>query len=323
MTGDRRPSAKHEASAQRRQTISERGGPCFVNPSSSSSSTKRILIVAAISSMNCFLSLKMRVLLLLTFLSLCLASNQWDANKKDVGAGLRSSHRLQADAITVDPVETAITVDPVETEAPTEDEDEEDLGGESSNILGGESSNILNQATSNVTLPPDVEEAEETPATSPVTEDEDLSSETEAPTEGEEEEEEEEETPTPTVAPIDYAEEPTLDDYEEAPTIDYEDEPTYDYEDEPTPTYSSPTEKPATPYIAEDDDPLQPVADFEGGMDWEWKDSSVEELEHDRTALIAVGAVFGICFCFSIITAQQMLDNPDGCCARYVDYIAS
>ncbi|CAJ1966935.1 unnamed protein product [Cylindrotheca closterium] len=41
----------------------------------------------------------------------------------------------------------------------------------------------------------------------------------------------------------------------------------------------------------------------------------IEEMEHDRNVVIALGICGGIGLCLAIITAQQMLENPHGCCA--------
>jgi hypothetical protein len=142
-------------------------------------------------------------------------------------------------------------------------------------------------------------------------------------------------TPAPTpVAEVPTYDEPTYDEptYDE-PTYDGPtyDEPTYDgptYDIEPTydePTYDSypaesPAEKPQTEYVAADDDPLEPITEGDGvdGGDWEWDDETIDELEHNRTALIALSVVgvFGILL--AIVTAQQMSEKPDGWCARYV-----
>ena len=39
---------------------------------------------------------------------------------------------------------------------------------------------------------------------------------------------------------------------------------------------------------------------------------------HDQNVLIAVGVLCGVGILLMIITAHQMVENPDGCCARYV-----
>jgi hypothetical protein len=90
-----------------------------------------------------------------------------------------------------------------------------------------------------------------------------------------------------------------------------------------------PTSKPVI-YVATDDDPLQQedesIAEKEGqegnsqtgGIgDYLYFDhgESLEEMEHDQNVAIALGVCFGIGLCLTIITAHQMMDNPDGCCA--------
>lgn len=79
----------------------------------------------------------------------------------------------------------------------------------------------------------------------------------------------------------------------------------------------SPTPRPESTYVATDDDPLQPL-NPEVGEDtaWQWTDSTVEEVEHDRTVLMALTITFTVGICLAIMTAQQMLENPHGCCAR-------
>jgi len=83
----------------------------------------------------------------------------------------------------------------------------------------------------------------------------------------------------------------------------------------------SPTETPQA-YVATDDDPLQPLHLSEdtvnGKTSWEWKDSKLEDMEHDRTVLVALLSVFGVGIFLSICVAHQMTQNPRGCCARYV-----
>ena len=86
----------------------------------------------------------------------------------------------------------------------------------------------------------------------------------------------------------------------------------------------SPTAIPQA-YVATDDDPLQPQPldlseDInDGGTPWEWKDSKLEDMEHDRTVLVALLSVFGVGIFLSIFVAHQMTQNPRGCCARYVE----
>jgi hypothetical protein len=73
-----------------------------------------------------------------------------------------------------------------------------------------------------------------------------------------------------------------------------------------------PTEKPVL-YIPPDDDILveEPVE-----PDWETPAETLEQMERDQNVLIALLSVFGFMLIFSIIVAHQMLNNPDGCCAR-------
>ena len=87
----------------------------------------------------------------------------------------------------------------------------------------------------------------------------------------------------------------------------------------PTPERATPapTPRPEFNYVANDDDPLQPLSPVDEGT-WEWKDSNIQQLEHDRTALIAVTVTFCVGLFLAIATAQQLLENPHGCCARYV-----
>jgi len=127
--------------------------------------------------------------------------------------------------------------------------------------------------------------------------------------EGEDEEEEELEEAlkifTSTLPPEDFEE-----DIEEAPA------PTFSFTPYPTP-YRPPTLRPATPYVSSDDDPLKEEDnDYEGDSgDFFTKQSTIDEMEHDRNVIIALSVVFGVMFFFSIFVAYSMLENPDGCCA--------
>ena len=104
---------------------------------------------------------------------------------------------------------------------------------------------------------------------------------------------------TPVAAPPTYKPRPTTPEYYETP---------------------APSPRPEAAYVPNDDDPLQPVnPDINGDeASWGWQDSSVEEVEHDRTVLIALSVTFAFGILLSIITAHQTLQNPGGCCARYV-----
>jgi hypothetical protein len=224
-----------------------------------------------------------------TFLALCIVANQSDA--KDV-VGLR--HRLQD-----------------ETEAPTPAATEDvdlTLGAGDEDETPAPTANVDGEGVDQTPVPPGVA-GEETPAPTPVTPGDDQTS--AAPTAAGEGGDETTEPPT---------EPPAEDVISPSPTPARDDARPTTNEPYEVPTYTPPVDPPAMPYVAEDDDPLQPVTDFSGDDDgdWQWKDSSVEDLEHDRTALIALSVVFGVGLLLAIITANQMLDNPDGLCARYV-----
>lgn len=81
----------------------------------------------------------------------------------------------------------------------------------------------------------------------------------------------------------------------------------------PTPDAASPTtyRPPTLPYVSTDYDPLKEADDNE----WTWNDSTIEEMEHDKTVIIALSVVFGLMFFFSIFAAYQLLENPDGWCS--------
>jgi len=112
----------------------------------------------------------------------------------------------------------------------------------------------------------------------------------------------------------------------ETHSIQNEEEETFDITDSPThssniytpyPTvYKQPTLRPATPYFSTGDDPLEGADDHDGDTsEWAWNDSTIEDIEHDKTVIIALSIVFGVMFFFSIFVAFQMLENPEGCCA--------
>ena len=123
-------------------------------------------------------------------------------------------------------------------------------------------------------------------------------------------------TETPTYNPTRYKE-------PSSPSLEYE---------PPTAGPMAPTQRPTRTYTSSDDDPLKnDVLDEADSMDsssseeWGWNDSTVEEIEqkieemeHDKAVIIALSVVFGVMFFFSIFVAYQMLENPEGCCARLV-----
>ena len=91
----------------------------------------------------------------------------------------------------------------------------------------------------------------------------------------------------------------------------------------PYPTVQKqPSLRPVVPYVSTDDDPLKDDED-EAFEDWGLNKATVEEVEkdveemaHDTKVVIALSTVFGVMFFFSVFVAYQMLENPNGCCAR-------
>mmetsp|Transcript_9915 Transcript_9915/g.20728 ORF Transcript_9915/g.20728 Transcript_9915/m.20728 type:complete len:399 (+) Transcript_9915:126-1322(+) len=111
-----------------------------------------------------------------------------------------------------------------------------------------------------------------------------------------------------------------IDDYVDAPTSANDYAPTFDFAPTPTraePTYipPTPTLRPAVPYVSKGDDPLDDKILDKATGDWFSNDSTIDEMEHDRSVIIALSVVFGVMFFFSVFVAYQMLENPDGCCA--------
>lgn len=85
-------------------------------------------------------------------------------------------------------------------------------------------------------------------------------------------------------------------------------EPTYSFTAVPT-AYRPPTLRPTpVPYV-----PNGPLNEDDNG--WDWNNSTIDDMEHDKTVIIALSVVFGFMFFFSIFVAYQMLENPDGCCS--------
>jgi hypothetical protein len=96
--------------------------------------------------------------------------------------------------------------------------------------------------------------------------------------------------------------------------------PTYSNSPPTSPTYSFPTPTavaaPTEEYVPLDDDPIK---NEDIAVEEEWADSmTLEQMEKDRNVLIALSTVAGFGFLLMIITAHQMLENPDGCYATYV-----
>jgi hypothetical protein len=70
---------------------------------------------------------------------------------------------------------------------------------------------------------------------------------------------------------------------------------------------------PPIPYVPPEDDVLK---DEKANNVWLKQGESIEEMEHDKNVFIALITVFVLMLLFSIFIAYQMLNNPDGCCAR-------
>ena len=103
-----------------------------------------------------------------------------------------------------------------------------------------------------------------------------------------------------------FTEFPTIIAYTYAPTLAFDEGPTNDgWGVEPT--------DPPVPYIPPEDDVLVVEPDEN---DWSEPKETIPQMEHDQNVLIALGSVFGVMLLFSIVVAHQMLNNPDGCCAR-------
>jgi hypothetical protein len=83
------------------------------------------------------------------------------------------------------------------------------------------------------------------------------------------------------------------------------------------------------PYEPPDDDPVDEGMDGEVENDWEDKtpaeiakkdlqdaEKNLEEALHDKYVPIVAAVCGVIAFFFMIFVAQQMIENPDGCCAK-------
>jgi hypothetical protein len=241
-------------------------------------------------------------------------SNQSDA--KDLGAVRRTlqDEDLDIDESLAPTPAPSTTPAPTTTLAPTKIGGGDDQGGDDPNGEGGVPGGNDQGGAEGVPSPAPSGESDTAQPTADNT-----TMDTETPTA---EAGNEGDTPSPTPFNEPVSSEPTEDEfptYDDYPTYD---EPTYD---EPTygqptyPTYAKlPTQKPAAEYIPPPDDldpnqPLQP-----SGGDKEWHNESIEEIEHDRNVIIALSVVGALGFLLTIITAHQMLENPDGWCARYV-----
>jgi hypothetical protein len=82
--------------------------------------------------------------------------------------------------------------------------------------------------------------------------------------------------------------------------------------------YSQETEgkgkKTEVPYVSAEDDPIKNDPD-----EREWIQHPVEspeEMMHDMNVIVAIGATMGVMFVLMLCTAHQVMNNPDGLCAR-------
>eukprot|EP00538_Stauroneis_constricta_P002562 CAMPEP_0119561676 /NCGR_PEP_ID=MMETSP1352-20130426/18322_1 /TAXON_ID=265584 /ORGANISM="Stauroneis constricta, Strain CCMP1120" /LENGTH=279 /DNA_ID=CAMNT_0007609929 /DNA_START=211 /DNA_END=1051 /DNA_ORIENTATION=+ len=79
------------------------------------------------------------------------------------------------------------------------------------------------------------------------------------------------------------------------------------------PPHAKPTNEPTEEYVPPDDDPVKKEdADEKSTDEWDEEDyETLEEMEKDRNVLIALGVVFGFGLILTLITAHQMLENPE------------
>jgi hypothetical protein len=149
-------------------------------------------------------------------------------------------------------------------------------------------------------------------------------------------------TPTPTPAPTTSV--PTRAPYDAYSNYNNDGPTNSNYNDGPTnaspsnnwPTgenpggnsYGNPTVEVKDPYDTHDtydppdDDPVKEDADGEIEDEWEEKttieiaEEDAEEMLHDKWVPVTAGICGGIAFFFMIFVAQQMIENPDGCCSK-------
>ena len=122
-------------------------------------------------------------------------------------------------------------------------------------------------------------------------------------------------TPSPTASQISHTYPPTPAPFH-APTG-----PTFHGGPTEPHVYKPPTERPTEEYVPPPPSAGDPVEQEqeeakEQDADWGEGKESLEELERDQRVLIALGVIGGVALLLLICTAHQMLDNPDGCCAR-------
>ena len=129
-------------------------------------------------------------------------------------------------------------------------------------------------------------------------------------------------TNPPTVAPFFGPTDPTFAGEPTGPTFAGEPTgPTFVGEPTEPHIYKPPTEPPTAEYVPPPPsagDPVEQEQEEEKEQDADWGEGkeTLEELERDQRVLIALGVIGGIALLLLICTAHQMLENPDGCCAR-------
>ena len=91
---------------------------------------------------------------------------------------------------------------------------------------------------------------------------------------------------------------------------EYEGEGEWDGEQE----YDEGTPAPYVPQTGAD-----PFAKTPDESEWagdNWPQETPEQMMHDQNVIIAVASTVALGFLLAICTAQQVIQNPDGCCAR-------
>ena len=84
-------------------------------------------------------------------------------------------------------------------------------------------------------------------------------------------------------------------------------------------------EETKVPYVSkpESEDPFDKPLDESKWAGEDWPQESPKEMMHDKNVIIAVACTVAFGFVLAICTAQQVIENPDGCCARYAAQILS
>ena len=86
----------------------------------------------------------------------------------------------------------------------------------------------------------------------------------------------------------------------------------------PTFEFPTPNSSPTIPYVPPDDDPIVNPEDASSEQPG-WSENQYEtlaQMRKDRNVLIALGTLAGVAFVMILVVAQQLIENPEGCCAR-------